>query len=380
MQALGDIHLQRLRGGAEGYLSESALNMFKQSRAGIQVLACMLTVFVFPMCTILTWRVIRAVNHKLDRNRKRNPSDVGETRESSISTSDDDVFVHKEERLAPIGQVRDASEFWASSYFNRRDSGTRANAWGPHHRLERAPSDESNQGQNQMSRVGTHQLRTQGKDFEISPQTIGAQSNQKLVPSKSSCNSSIRETEKCTGSDQKIHEGSQMAFMCLREVLLDVINGQIQMRYSLNSNCVFLYFILNTRKKSLLNIRGIGEHTHAHKILDKVVIYCIFVCRLPGSDAPPVLVKQGRPDLAAAVRTVYHDSMKSSNAHIDSILSSSSFFDELGKQRTVSGSNRPVPFNIWAAGPKRMNDVLYEAARILPLTAHVGVFPMAYEL
>ena len=101
----------------------------------------------------------------------------------------------------------------------------------------------------------------------------------------------------------------------------------------------------------------------------------------------------GRPDLGAAVRAAYADSVASTAAYLnpaavhaphatepaENISEDGPPSDETCKVKTVT-SGDVTPFNIWAAGPQKMNAAVCSAARALPLTAHVGVFPMAYEL
>lgn len=143
---------------------------------------------------------------------------------------------------------------------------------------------------------------------------------------------------------------------------------------------------------------------------------------MPDSDAPPVTVHNGRPDLTQAVHTAYAASQPPSKSsgqvyglnitppphthdhHAHDVGNSperegGSGYEgsEKGKAKSASGGGggggnmrdrhhsrrgaKPkTPLNIWAAGPGKMNSVVYAAARALPLSDHIGIFPMAYEL
>lgn len=74
-------------------------------------------------------------------------------------------------------------------------------------------------------------------------------------------------------------------------------------------------------------------------------------CRSGKRGATPVVIKTGRPDVAAEINRSFAESQKTGHY-----------------------------LSVWSAGPGVLNHAVHIAAHSLPLRADVRVFPMAYEL
>lgn len=173
MQILGDVHMQRLRRSAVEPLTEKQLNEFKQSRALIQVLACILTVLGFPIVLILLCRAVRAA------------------RRGGGGKLEQDTTQGLLEPSLRIGNIGNSSQFLASISQNYKSSGS----------IQRKLSAKPLSSDDVTPTLG---YGRRGNQFASATFNTQSQSNK---------------------------------LMRLHEVLLDVVNGQnIQMRYFLRSS------------------------------------------------------------------------------------------------------------------------------------------------
>lgn len=175
------------------------LDIHMQQRAGFHVLACMLTVFVFPLLLIYTYRAVRAL-----------------LRSPAASVPEGNGTLRLKQRESAIESASGSSTVRRHIFLP--DTETDACAAVMHVRESRDPGE--------LERSSTY-------DACVLPIDIGCAES--ASPASSSSQRNEARVQMCETDDQFILDDSGSfygeACMCLREVLLDVVNGNtIQMR------------------------------------------------------------------------------------------------------------------------------------------------------